>query len=112
MQRPASGDSELIDPPTRFGHRLLEFGHEASCRLHPTGTRPQTSGEVSRHQVEQKLALQLVEAAVRRGIAVIGVQVFYERRVAFDDQTQSIVRRWDQMTTLKFPSATSEGSRK
>ena len=62
---------EAVDPPSRLGHRPVEFGREPPRGLHPAGPRPQPAGEMSGQEVEQKLALQLVEAAVQRRVAVI-----------------------------------------
>jgi hypothetical protein len=99
------GHGEGIDFPTGRNHCVLKVSHEPPGGFRAAGARPPASGKVQSQDIEQRVALRRLQAAIRGSIGIVGIQTRNQLAVFLDNNPQREVREWLRMTALNLPAA-------
>jgi hypothetical protein len=80
------GHSEGIDFPTGRYHGVLKVSYEPPGGFRAAGAWPPASGKVQSQDIEQRVALGRVQAAIRRSIGIVGIQAPNQIAVFLDNK--------------------------
>jgi hypothetical protein len=80
------GHGKGIDFPTGGNHGVLKVSYEPPGSFRAAGAWPPASGKVQSHNIEQRIALGLVQAAIRGSIGIVGIQAPNKIAVFLDNE--------------------------
>ena len=80
------GHGKGIDFPTGRNHGVLKVSYKPPGRFRAAGAWPPASGKVQSHNIEQRIALERVQAAIRGSIGIVGIQAPNQMAVFLDNK--------------------------
>jgi hypothetical protein len=80
------GHGEGVDFPTSRNHGVLKVSYKPPGGFRAAGARPPASGIVQSHNIEQRIALGRVQAAIRGSIGIVGIQAPNQIAVFLDNE--------------------------
>ena len=85
------GHGEGIDFPTGRYHGVLKVSYEPSGGLRAARAWPPASGKVQSQDIEQRVTLGRVQAAIRGSIDIVGIQPPNQIAVFLDNEPEGKV---------------------
>jgi hypothetical protein len=85
----ASRQGRKIGLPTPRAQRPLEIHHELSGGIHATKPWPRLAGNVPAQDIEHRISLDGIQAAILRCVGIVGVAAAHQPGVFFDERRRN-----------------------